>query len=66
MKQSERVVRRFLDPDPLLLASAPGSREEKSEQNSKFHALNRAIVQLVSIIHRYFLFLLSTLLMRAD
>lgn len=38
---------RFLDPDPLLLVSAPGSREERTERNSKFHALNRAIVQLV-------------------
>lgn len=40
---------RYLDPDPLLLASAPSSREEKTERNSKFHSLNRAIVQLVRI-----------------
>ena len=38
---------RYLEPDPMLLVSAPGSREEKTERNSKFHSLNRAIVQLV-------------------
>lgn len=38
---------RFLDPDPLLLVSAPGSREERTERHSRFHALNRAIVQLI-------------------
>lgn len=32
----------------MLLLSAPGSREERTERNSKFHALNQAIVQLVS------------------
>ncbi|TFY50697.1 hypothetical protein EVJ58_g10930 [Rhodofomes roseus] len=37
----------FLDPDPMLLVSAPGSREEKTERNSRFHALNQAIVQLI-------------------
>lgn len=40
-------LNRFLDPDPMLLVSAPGSREEKTERNSRFHALNQAIVQLV-------------------
>ena len=39
---------RYLEPDPMLLISAPGSRQEKTERNSKFHALNQAIVQLVS------------------
>ena len=37
----------YLEPDPLLLVAAPGSRQEKTERNSKFHSLNRAIVQLV-------------------
>lgn len=32
----------------MLLVSAPGSREERTERNSRFHALNQAIVQLVS------------------
>lgn len=31
----------------MLLVSAPGSREERTERNSRFHALNQAIVQLV-------------------
>lgn len=31
----------------MLLISAPGSRDETTERNSKFHALNQAIVQLV-------------------
>ena len=38
---------RYLEPDPMLLISAPGSRQEKTERNSRFHALNHAIVQLV-------------------
>ena len=42
---------RYLEPDPLLLVSAPGSRDEKIERNSKFHSLNQAIVQLVSLYH---------------
>ena len=32
----------------MLLVSAPGSREEQTERHSRFHALNQAIVQLVS------------------
>ncbi len=32
----------------MLLVSAPSSREERTERNSKYHALNQAIVQLVS------------------
>lgn len=39
---------RYLEADPMLLVSAPGSREEKTERHSRFHALNQAIVQLVS------------------
>ncbi|THH33782.1 hypothetical protein EUX98_g423 [Antrodiella citrinella] len=45
--RTKRDIARYLDPDPLLLASAPGSRDEKTERHSKFHALNRAIVQLI-------------------
>jgi hypothetical protein len=37
---------RYLDPDPLLLASARG--QEVNSTNPRFHALNQAIVQLVS------------------
>lgn len=40
---------RYLDPDPLLLVSAPGSNDERTERNSRFHALNQAIVQLVRL-----------------
>lgn len=41
------VCKRYLDPDPLLIAQAPN---EKSREpiNKKFHSLNQAIVQLVS------------------
>lgn len=39
---------RFLDPDPLLLVNEPG--REGNVTNPKFHSLNKAIVQLVSII----------------
>lgn len=39
---------RYLEADPMLLVSAPGSREERTERDSKFHSLNQAIVQLVS------------------
>lgn len=45
--RTKKDIGRYLEPDPLLLASAPGSREEKTERHSKFHALNRAIVQLI-------------------
>ncbi|CAL1702214.1 unnamed protein product [Somion occarium] len=45
--RATKDIARYLDPDPLLLVSAPGSRDEKTERNSKFHALNRAIVQLI-------------------
>lgn len=36
---------RYLDPDPLLLASARGG--DPNPSNPRFHALNQAIVQLV-------------------
>ncbi|KAH9951761.1 GPN-loop GTPase [Amylocystis lapponica] len=45
--RARKDIARFLDPDPLLLVSAPGSREERTERHSRFHALNRAIVQLI-------------------
>lgn len=38
---------RYLDPDPLLLISTETTRGSKS--NPRFHALNQAIAQLVSI-----------------
>jgi len=40
-------LRRYLDPDPLLLATRRG--QEGNDSNPRFHALNQAIVQLVSI-----------------
>lgn len=46
--RAKKDIARYLDPDPMLLVSAPGSREERSERHSRFHSLNRAIVQLVS------------------
>lgn len=46
-KDGLTLLERFLDPDPLLLASEPG--HEGNVMNPKFHALNRAIIQLVRI-----------------
>ncbi|GJE84677.1 ATP/GTP-binding protein [Phanerochaete sordida] len=45
--RAKKDISRYLEPDPMLLVSAPGSREEKTERHSKFHDLNRAIVQLI-------------------
>ncbi|OBZ76534.1 GPN-loop GTPase 3 [Grifola frondosa] len=45
--RTRKDIARFLDPDPLLLVSAPGSHEAQTERNSRFHALNQAIVQLI-------------------
>jgi GPN-loop GTPase len=42
--------RRYLDPDPLLLAPADNEAQEKN-LNKRFHSLNRAIVQLVRIVN---------------
>ena len=40
---------RYLDPDPLLLATTHGGDSEPPREihNPRFHALNQAIVQLV-------------------
>jgi len=38
-----RDIARYLDPDPMLLASA----EETNTSNPRFHSLNQAIVQLI-------------------
>jgi hypothetical protein len=47
-RRARRDVARYLDPDPLLLASARDGHDHVSEtENSRFHELNRAIVQLV-------------------
>ncbi|KII94800.1 hypothetical protein PLICRDRAFT_149006 [Plicaturopsis crispa FD-325 SS-3] len=43
--RSRRNIARYLDPDPLLLASTPG--HQHGEANARFHALNQAIVQLI-------------------
>jgi hypothetical protein len=47
---SSLLPSRYLDPDPLLLATAHGGdrRPQNGIQNPRFHALNQAIVQLVS------------------
>ncbi len=42
------VSDRYLDPDPLLLAAPHGSGDEVNRVNPRFHALNQALVQLVS------------------
>src|SRR5258708_2781127 len=42
-------VYRYLDPDPLLLAAPRGRGDETTPANVRFHALNQAIVQLVSL-----------------
>jgi GPN-loop GTPase len=42
------VSNRYLDPDPLLLAAAHGNGDEVIDVNPRFHALNQALVQLVS------------------
>jgi GPN-loop GTPase len=46
-------VYRYLDPDPLLLANAYGDRRTANTSNPRFHALNQAIVQLVSNLSNY-------------
>ncbi|KAJ3999537.1 GPN-loop GTPase [Lentinula boryana] len=38
-------IARYLDPDPLLIATTRGDKSDKS--NPRFHALNQAIVQLI-------------------
>ena len=43
------LLNRYLDPDPLLLATTHGGNKkpQRGIQNPRFHALNQAIVQLV-------------------
>ncbi|RDB15117.1 GPN-loop GTPase 3 [Hypsizygus marmoreus] len=43
--RGRKNIARYLDPDPLLLASRRG--EEANPSNPRFHALNQAIVQLI-------------------
>lgn len=43
--RKRRDVARYLDPDPLLLATRRG--EEGNASNPRFHALNQAIVHLI-------------------
>lgn len=43
--RSRKNIARYLDPDPLLLASSHG--QEPNPSNPRFHALNQAIVQLI-------------------
>jgi len=43
--RGRKNIARYLDPDPLLLATARG--QEANTSNPRFHALNQAIVQLI-------------------
>ncbi|KAF7977637.1 hypothetical protein HWV62_3048 [Athelia sp. TMB] len=43
--RGRKNIARYLDPDPLLLATARG--QEANSSNPRFHALNQAIVQLI-------------------
>jgi len=43
--RQRKDIARYLDPDPLLLASRRG--QEGNTSNPRFHALNQAIVQLI-------------------
>ncbi|KAI6105648.1 GPN-loop GTPase [Pisolithus sp. B1] len=43
VSRTRRDISRYLDPDPLLLATARDGRVE----NGRFHDLNRALVQLI-------------------
>jgi len=43
--RSRKNIARYLDPDPLLLATTHG--QEVNTSNPRFHALNQAIVQLI-------------------
>ncbi|RPD61946.1 hypothetical protein L226DRAFT_74449 [Lentinus tigrinus ALCF2SS1-7] len=45
--RTRKDISRYLEVDPMLLVSAPGSREERTERDSRFHTLNQAIVQLI-------------------
>ncbi|KAA1466186.1 ATP-binding protein Fet5 [Dentipellis sp. KUC8613] len=45
--RTTRNIARYLEPDPLLLAAPPGRGNEASPGDSRFHALNQAIVQLI-------------------
>ncbi|OCB87496.1 hypothetical protein A7U60_g5401 [Sanghuangporus baumii] len=42
--RKKRNIARYLDPDPLLLATTP---ERAVSSNPRFHSLNQAIVQLI-------------------
>jgi len=44
-RYSVTLPHRYLDPDPLLLATSRG--QDANISNPRFHALNQAIVQLI-------------------
>jgi hypothetical protein len=46
--RGRRDIARYLEPDPMLLAAPRGSNKSMSKRDQRFHALNQAIVQLVS------------------
>ena len=55
-RRARRDIARYLDPDPLLLANARDGHDRVAErENSRFHELNRAIVQLVRVLRFLFL-----------
>ncbi|KAJ3723042.1 GPN-loop GTPase [Lentinula raphanica] len=43
--RKKKDVARYLDPDPLLIATTRG--DKSNDSNPRFHALNQAIVQLI-------------------
>ncbi|KAF5388302.1 hypothetical protein D9615_000349 [Tricholomella constricta] len=43
--RGRKNIARYLDPDPLLLATSHG--QDANPSNPRFHALNQAIVQLI-------------------
>jgi len=45
--RARKDIARYLDPDPLLLATTYGEKGPASTANPRFHALNQAIVQLI-------------------
>ncbi|KAH7916175.1 GPN-loop GTPase [Hygrophoropsis aurantiaca] len=44
-RRARKDIARYLDPDPMLLASS--HQREPAPSNPRFHALNQAIVQLI-------------------
>jgi hypothetical protein len=50
LKHTNATLYRYLDPDPMLLATRRG--QEGNIENPRFHALNQAIVHLVCALQK--------------